>query len=662
VPSLIVRSRRHRLNAGSVARTAAWLYPALLALALPGSLAAQASGRWRLVIAGGAPGAIRAELTLRGTGDRLAGELLVETRDSAPARVTGGREGPAGQIEFTAPLAAPVRFVGQVRGDRVSGTIEGDANGPRTWEGERLAPGAEYYAVLPRFTLRQIVAGRRDSVIRLPGPWVAAALEQPPHFDADYRAAAVRAGVEPLPADELRSGGALRALGLLRRDEMLRAVRGVMQQIRAALPADSDRARFDYLFQPRGRWQVDIHEVALARARLRFPRLDWPAALPALQATGWIAADAEVMPETVPLALYRLLVFAAADSARYAEVRARMTAADAASAGAVGALLDGYASAWRWHAEATAFLLTTRWLPTAGGARAPAELVRGVWPGGTLPDTLLLPPIGARLFGHPQAVPLYGVPQPLFPLLVRPANWSAERWLERHGAARLLAALRQLPPAEAGTTVELAGETLRLSSVREEARIGLNGFLEPADAIGIDPGFVPLLALGTVVHEWQHLLFEHARQDRSPGATADGMVTLVPADPYLAEGFAEWQAERIMAPLAARYPLLGLAEAEKRARLALEQADESHLLGLLLVRAVARALPRESDVVELLLRRSARAQAVAAQPALVRAWARHAGARDRTISAPTRRSVIPETTFTLEDGFPDVVGRRILMR
>jgi hypothetical protein len=339
-----------------------------------------------------------------------------------------------------------------------------------------------------------------------------------------------------------------------------------------------------------------------------------------------------------------------------------MTAADPGSAGAVGILLDGYASAYRWHSEATAFLLTARWLPTATGTRAPAELVRDVWPAGTLADTLPLPPIGARLFGHPQAVPFYGVPQSLFPSLLRPANWSAERWLERHGPARLLAALRQLPPAEAATTVELAGEALRLSSVREEARIGLNGFLEPADAIGIDPGFVPLLALGTVVHEWQHLLFERARLERSLGGAADGMVTLVPADPYVAEGFAEWQAERIMEPLVGRFPLLGLAEAEKRARLVLEQADESHLLGLLLVRAVARALPREADVVELLLRRSASAQAVAAHPALARAWARHAGARERRIAAPTRRSVIPETTFTLEDGFPDVVGRRILMR
>ena len=50
------------------------------------------------------------------------------------------------------------------------------------------------------------------------------------------------------------------------------------------------------------------------------------------------------------------------------------------------------------------------------------------------------------------------------------------------------------------------------------------------------------------------------------GSTSNvtAVVELPGIEPYLAEGFAEWSTERILAPLVARWPLLALGELEKR--------------------------------------------------------------------------------------------------
>jgi hypothetical protein len=207
-------------------------------------------------------------------------------------------------------------------------------------------------------------------------------------------------------------------------------------------------------------------------------------------------------------------------------------------------------------------------------------------------------------------------------------------------------------------------ETLRLTTVSRQSRESLNGFLEPEDAIVIDPGYSPLLALGAVVHEWQHLLFRQRQLER----LADSLGTKVRTtlrwpgiQPHLAEGFAEWSAERILTPVTARWPLLGLGELEKRADLNQHSIEDQHALGYALVGALAAALPDPAKLTELLLRHAEDPAGIPREPALRKAWSAYRAAPDRTLSSPTFQALIPEVTFTIDDGFPDVVATRILV-
>jgi hypothetical protein len=52
---------------------------------------------------------------------------------------------------------------------------------------------------------------------------------------------------------------------------------------------------------------------------------------------------------------------------------------------------------------------------------------------------------------------------------------------------------------------------------------------------------------------------------------------------------------------------------------------------------------------------------IARLPELRRAWKKYNRQRDRLLPVPPRRILIPEVTFTVEDGYPDVVGSRILV-
>jgi hypothetical protein len=192
----------------------------------------------------------------------------------------------------------------------------------------------------------------------------------------------------------------------------------------------------------------------------------------------------------------------------------------------------------------------------------------------------------------------------------------------------------------------------------------LNGFLEPADAIAIDPGYSPLLALGTVVHEWQHLIFRRRQLEVFTGnlpAREAVVVELPGIEPYLAEGFAEWSTERILAPLVARWPLLALGELEKRAGLAQENTEDQHSIGYALVRALAAELPDPAATTRLLLRNATQPSNLGTERSLRRAWRAYAGKPDRVFPVPGSRILVPEITFTIENGFPDVITSRILI-
>jgi hypothetical protein len=524
---------------------------------------------------------------------------------------------------------------------------------------------------LPRFTLREIIMGRNDSLFRIPGPWIRATTSARADSVAmsAYVASAMRSGLLPLEGKTLASQRSQHVMGLYRRAELVAALRRTLESIRSAIPSDTTRARFDHIFRSRGAWVVDLHDAALAWAQSRSAAVDWASADRALKQSGWIArGDTAGGPETVPRALYGLRVLAANDSTAFAAVQADLRSADPSSVQAVDLLLQGYVEAQRWYAEAIEFFLTEPWVNCAGRGCSIGDLVRDDWRGvreSSIDSAVGIPEIRTRLFGYAQAVPHYGVPPLLFNQLLEPGNEPARQWLRENGAPALLKALHRLPAGDTSLALlQIDNETMRVSSVPRQALENLNGFLEPSDNIAIDPGYSPLLALGAVVHEWQHLIFRRVQLDDYAAKLPahPGLVIRLPGiHPYVAEGFAEWSAERILGSLIERWPLLGLGELEKRAGLARENADDQHPLGYVLVRELARVLHDPAAATRLLLRHAEDPSGIVAEPAVRRAWQKYGKNDDYIFSAPSRRVLIPEVTFTIEDGYPDVVATRILL-
>ena len=633
----------------------------LLVTSAASPAAAQVEGRWAVLLGGGATGSLRGELKLAGEGGRLRGTIWLQNSD-VPVELSSVRaDGSA--VAFTADADGRLRFTGALNGGALRGVAATDSGTARPWSAAPLSPIAEYYPVLPRFTLRQVIAGRSGMELRLPGPWVAAArAEVPAGEPAAYAALARAAGVAALEGEALTTTSPLRAMGLARRDEVTGAARRTLVSMRAQMPPGAVLAEFDRIFRPRGSWVVDVHDAALAAARAGTPTIALAQAVPALASIGWLPREAEAGAESVALALYRLHALGARDTTGLESLREQMRAASPAGARAVDLLLRGYDAGAAWHAGALRFLLVAPWIRAEGTPASIAGRMRADWRGSGArgADSLEVPAIVSRTFGYPQAVPRYGVPPQLFARIVTADNWSAREWLGRHGPPALLEALRRTP-ADYGeaASVEGDGETFRLTTVRRQSEEATNGFLEPHDAILIDPAYMPLLALGAVVHEWQHLAFERLRRlDLRPGG--GDVVTFPATDPFVAEGLAEWRAERLLAPLTERFPLLGLGEAEKRARLARTRADEQHVLGYAMVRALAGIVPDDARRLVLLLDAAEDPRAVTQAPEVRRAWARFGGP-ELVVSAPSRRVLIPETTFTIEDGFPDIIGTRIVV-
>ncbi len=523
---------------------------------------------------------------------------------------------------------------------------------------------------LPRFTLRQIVTGTNDTLRRIPGPWLGAAMHAHPDSLAltRYRRAALLSGVAPLEPKALESERFQHTMGLYRREELTEAASRTLAAIRGTIPGETTRARFDRIFRPRGKWIVDLHDAALAWAQTRAPGITWNAAGPALQSSRWLHIKDSVTREAVPRAIYALLVLAASDSAALTSAVSEMSRADSASAAAVRLFLLGYRESQRWYADALEFFLTQPWVPDGGRGESLAGYVHREWrmlAPGRADRAHQVPDIRPRLFGYPQAVPHYGVPTELFRRLILPRNETGRRWLERHGQSALLRTLRWLPPGDTSLVVIQAGaETIRLTTLPRQSRESLNGFLEPSDAIAIDPGYSPLLALGAVVHEWQHLLFRRRQLEAFTGSLQAEPLPLIEipgVEPFLAEGFAEWSAERILEPLQTRWPLLALGELEKRAGLINNAADDQHAMGYALVATLAATLNDPAETTQLLLRYAENPAEIARLPALRRAWKKYSRERDRVLPVPPRRFLIPEVTFTVEDGYPDVVASRILV-
>jgi hypothetical protein len=515
--------------------------------------------------------------------------------------------------------------------------------------------------------MRQIVLRRNVALMQIPGPWLraAAALGPDSLTTRAYRASASRSGIEPLQGAALKSNRSQHVMGLYHREELVTASRRTLESIRSAISSDTVRARFDAIFRPDSEWIVDLHDAALASARRRMPGLHWIAARPALIGAHWVAPDDSLPDESLPRALYGLAVLAENDPGAYAAAQARLRSSDSASARATLSLLQGYAEGKQWYARALEFFLREHWLPQSIGISLQGRM-RAEWRSALpQPQDPPIPEVQPRWFGYPQAVPRYGVPIALARQLIVPGNPSASAWLAQYGHSSLFRALNRLPLGDTSLALLQAGaETMRLTTVSQRARESLNGFLEPQDAIMIDPGYMPLLALSAVMHEWQHLLFRRVQLEMLAGsgnARDQVQVELPGVQPYLAEGFAEWSAERILAPLAERWPLLSLGELEKRADMVQRGSDEQHVLGYALVQALAINLPDPSEVTSLLLRHAEQPSRILAHPSIRKAWSKYRGAPARPLSGPSYGTLIPEVTFTLEDGFPDVVSTRILL-
>jgi hypothetical protein len=139
---------------------------------------------------------------------------------------------------------------------------------------------------------------------------------------------------------------------------------------------------------------------------------------------------------------------------------------------------------------------------------------------------------------------------------------------------------------------------------------------------------------------------------------ADGPgLRFVASDIFLAEGFAGWMADRVLAPVFASLPIVGVGDAEKLAFLEAVSPVDPHVLGLKMMDVLAAATGRPDEVRGLVL---AHAAAPAEIAETVPAW-RDADVPDRVIPTRGQRRLVPEIEFTIEDAVGDIVGSRILV-
>jgi len=273
---------------------------------------------------------------------------------------------------------------------------------------------------------------------------------------------------------------------------------------------------------------------------------------------------------------------------RLAEIRA----VEAEAAGVLERMLTGYAEAIEWYPRAMRFLLETPWLE----GRSPADLLLAGWPDQAI-DTAV-PEIRTRLFGLPDGAPRIRPSDSFVGMLVEPLNWTAGRWLVEQGSNALLDALGRLPPEIEHTMLASERGPFEVTSVAQLRHDRSTGFLEPENAIVIAPGYYPVLALETVIHEWVHVLQQRSRPlDTYARPTADA-VWLYSPDPFVAEGLAEWYTELVLRPIVQRLPLFGLGEAEKRASMAVSRPDDPHLIGYQLFRLLQGAGSSSGELID----------------------------------------------------------------
>jgi len=642
----------------------------VLALLPAGKLPAQApglAGRWRVEVSDLTPQPLTGELAVHDSAGRLAGTLLLSSHEGPPAPLRAVEQDSDGSFRFDVREAGTVlTFSGRADRIRLAGQVRGpDAAG--RWSGTRLDPAIAFYPVLPRFRLAQVVGGSGPGASLVPARLAAMGLDSTARAGLAVRSreALRAAGLPVLDGSALAELGPQRMMGTWDRRRTMQQVERALVAMRAALPGDRARRRFDQVFHPRRAWLTDVHATALDLARVRQPRLEWAALVPALHASGWLPDTAVASVDLVPGAMQRLRLLARQDSASVRNLLARTRATAPASTAAVAVLLHAYEDAEAWHRVAIATLLTSSWVPGRQGVESPADVVRTAWALVRPEDAArarTVPRIRSAMFGFPQAMPQNGVPAARVPQLVEPLNWSAQEWLRRNGPGRLIDIVQVLETGGGAVLVERGQERLRVVSVPQRNRESGGGFLATEDAIVVDPGYVPLLAVGAVLHEWGHLLVDGWRLDRAMAERSAGEIALPEVSPWLNEGLAEAWTDLVLAPVIAAQPLAGVGEAEKRERLAVSDPADAHVAGYLLVHGMlASPGGMRAGTAAILGRLVEREQPgqVLQDSILGRAVPAATARADLHLPVESRRFLVPETEFTIEDFTADLVATTI---
>ncbi|HET9066875.1 MAG TPA: hypothetical protein VFN22_13740 [Gemmatimonadales bacterium] len=604
------------------------------------SLPAQAlpTGRWAVRVHGEM---LEDRGDLRLDADR--GGLLLESRDSAWL--------PVDQVEWQGPslrfrISGGGLFVGTLAGDSLTGLWHGPATTPARFEARRIPPGSDEWPVGPRIRFRELVVGSDATSSQFPDAWRARLMPRETLLAEHARLAAA---VGMPPAGVVGIVQRAQALVVGERPEGRRLAAEMLDRIAAGPAADAD---FRRIFGRPGAWRLDMHQVAweLAEGRVGPAHVRPERLAAALQATAVLPAgdidSVQVRRTLWELARRRYYLTGGGNGAGTFETDARLIGARA--------IVDAYVDARRWWLEAVTWLLERAWVETPDGYRSPRAMVAAFW--GT--DSLVTPPTVPTSFGAMQAVPVVGLGA-LVPQLVEPANAVAAEWLATgDGLGEAFETWRRIETRGVPSLPVVAGSTsMMLRDPGEVVRSRLGGFVGATDRILIDPTILPLFAVGTVVHEWQHLLFSSARLG-DPAARAwrrhPWGIHLLDGDPWLAEGAAEWATEQVFAPAATTMPLFQFIEAEKRLALGAERPDDTHVLGYLLVRALADRVMGPRQVRTLLVRHLAEPLVLADAIGL-------GGPVSIGMVRPNTLMIIPELTFVPDGGVSRELSRRLLV-
>jgi hypothetical protein len=536
----------------------------------------------------------------------------------------------AGRISFMLPRTHR-HFEGTVSDTLMSGIVRDADGAQQSWMALPLRPGSPRWPVPPRVTARQLVMGTATTAERIPGAWLAS-MPSVTVLQAERVELAHLAGLAPVAGSaELVRSGRL-ALGL---DESGReAARALLQRIGTGPEANP---AFRAIFVDRSGWRLDLHDAALAEAPHYLYGFQLSHAASGLRQLGDLSGPGDTA--AVRESAWRLWCRVATDSVEvYAGIDS-LAHRDSDAATSVRALLAGYDDATGWWRRAIRVLLLEPWLDTPVGRRSPAQLMAAFW--GV--DSLPLPDIRDRRFGDAAAMPILAAVY-LGPHLFHPRNASAVEWLAGDSMRQAFASWLPIRWGESPLIVAIGGHA---------------EFFGDRNAIRIDPGIMPIVAVAVFLHEWHHLIAAQRRLEGAhPVALADhrSELQLRELDPWLAEGFAEWATEETLRPALPAAALLLFTQADKRLAVATRNSSDPHFLGYRMVRAAAaRSAPaalRDRLVSDL-------------HDPLSLARALHLAGASRTpaftLTRPPNASVIPEVTFTWDDGLAFDMSRRLVI-